>query len=800
MRLRLLSCALTAAVVTFASRAALSDVSEPVAVQVEHFSVSGKGDAELAEQLSDAVRRGLAATGRFTVVRPDLAADIQAAQKRFLREIYDANTAPEPGNLKAARLLLKGRLERRPDGGLRVHLTGVDLSTGEQKRELSTILEVSAADLGMLTSEVAAKITLQVAAAVGVPLDPETTQLLERSLAKAKSAEANTRLDLARFLTRRFVYADLIEAERLLLEAHQLDESSLAVRIELAEVEALLALLGVFEGEAPEAYYRRIRAGLKLAVETWKLEPHSAPNLLAILRLAYFANRTDLIELILEASKKYAPGHPFIVLIEGLRETQTERRLAKLEKTVSLDPTSIEARIHLAEAYSSAGRPVNARAQYLFVLERIEPDHPLALALLSGAEYQRARFTSARDLAARAIKVAPNNVWARRNLALAQAVTRKDPEKDLRLALEGNPELVLTIIPAQNEVNRTANRTFREALGDLRRRWPNHAFLRIEMARTLLESGVASDVAEARNLLAIKSKLGKFTEIYRSDLERQALQLQGAHAEAAAVLRRMLELPGIGPRLRDYLSLSLGQLLLQSESTLGEARGVLRRLVDEGTSDRVRSSAATQLATAYVRADEPDTALGWLDRADKLLEGQPVVSFLRGRVLEIKGDVGGAAEAYSQTLDREPNHANAMKQLGQMLVKSGRVEVGLKTLRRAADLNPQALSSFVELSVKHAGLAKTRAEVEALVAAHFNVADYLDAKAELALTAKDLPVAVNALVDAYNIEPTWPRLQVAVRALAMAGRSAEARQLVGGARTLKLAPAPEYEALLATLP
>jgi Flp pilus assembly protein TadD len=80
--------------------------------------------------------------------------------------------------------------------------------------------------------------------------------------------------------------------------------------------------------------------------------------------------------------------------------------------------------------------------------------------------------------------------------------------------------------------------------------------------------------------------------------------------------------------------------------------------------------------------------------------------FARARQHHQRGELAQAEHFYQQTLQADPNHADAHHMLGVLALQTGRFHVAIASIRKALELNPQAVSYHANLGLAHQALGQ----------------------------------------------------------------------------------------------
>lgn len=146
---------------------------------------------------------------------------------------------------------------------------------------------------------------------------------------------------------------------------------------------------------------------------------------------------------------------------------------------------------------------------------------------------------------------------------------------------------------------------------------------------------------------------------------------------------------------------ALGRVLAETAPGLyrtwyeGEAARVAGRAVALSPTDPEAHHAR---AVASALGDDEGEAVGGLERAASLRPRHYLVWLRLGRGRERAGDVAGAVEAYREAARLAPAYAAPRWQLGNTLLRAGRLEEAFAELRAAAGSRPTLLPYTAELA------------------------------------------------------------------------------------------------------
>lgn len=396
------------------------------------------------------------------------------------------------------------------------------------------------------------------------------------------------------------------------------------------------------------------------------------------------------------------------------------------------------------------------------VAERTRPD---AEAMTAAWEHYRSgRLHLAEQLARRALAKEANDSEAASLLSIVafRAGRMRDAIDWMKRAIAGNPDIA-TLHGNLCEIYRQA--------GEL------------DLALAAGERAVALDPLYAQgfnNLGIVHFERGDFG--YAEDVYRRALDCQDDFAEAhnnlGNALRALRKFDEADAAFQRAISLkpnygeALGNrgAMLRDLGRFDEASAVLRRAV---AAKPQHMEAYTNLALTLRALKRDDDALGILARAVATDPERPEALLLIAQILMERGKMEGALSACRRALKNKPEHAGALNLMGRILrdmedlagsidycrralarkpdapdilnnlgislLESGDLDGAAAALGRAAEIEPGALSTYVnlaaarkfnagdpEIAVLERGLARKRLSDDERVGLHYALGKVYD--------------------------------------------------------------------------
>jgi len=225
----------------------------------------------------------------------------------------------------------------------------------------------------------------------------------------------------------------------------------------------------------------------------------------------------------------------------------------------------------------------------------------------------------------------------------------------------------------------------------------------------------------------------------------------------------------------------LGSALLGLDRT-AEAQVVMNRVFADGSPE-----AHVLLGSMYSRQQQCDEAIQELGKARAVNPKLPLVNFLYGRCLMERSDWAGAAAAFRQELEIDPNHFESNLLLGNLLREEGRHEDALRYLTRAQRLRSSDLTVKYSLGVAYLSLGRmddARPLLEEVAAAAPN---HLPTHMQLAV----LYVRLGRTADAARERAIAARLQKDVDARGVEGGRERLIDLLGTSGAPPVAAPPK---------
>lgn len=402
--------------------------------------------------------------------------------------------------------------------------------------------------------------------------------------------------------------------------------------------------------------------------------PQSAPAQLQQARLematGQLRHAQQRLDALLAAEPKQADA--WLLLAEmAHQEHDDEQAITLYRRALSLRPGLVQAHATLIGLLIARRNGPAAQAQ-VQAMRKALPHHPYTVLLDAQVAYLNADLRRANDLFQSLLKLAPDDPGL---LQPAGALA-------LRLgALE------------------QAERLLQRALAGSTQPGP----LRLLLAQAQLRQGQPGRVLATLQPLVDAPK----AEPEALVLAAQARLLDGDAAGADALFNRVVALNPKDPTVRTAQALSL-HARGQTERALAE----LQAVADTDTG----MVADLALVRLQAQAKHWEAALAAADGLARKQPKQPLPWLLRGQVLQAKGDLGSAREAYEQALQRSAQLPAAVAALARLDVEQGQTDAARRRYQALVDARPGDVAVRLAQADLWRRTGADRAEVAQLLA------------------------------------------------------------------------------------
>ncbi|NNM20523.1 MAG: PEP-CTERM system TPR-repeat protein PrsT [Gammaproteobacteria bacterium] len=215
-------------------------------------------------------------------------------------------------------------------------------------------------------------------------------------------------------------------------------------------------------------------------------------------------------------------------------------------------------------------------------------------------------------------------------------------------------------------------------------------------------------------------------------------------------------------RFRSLLERKPGDLVaLTVLAELAEKRGDLAAGVELLEQARVANPEAIQpllvLGNYYHRAGDKEKAVELAEQAVRVAPDNARSHVLLGTVLLKDKQNEQAIVALQRGIEINPDYGMAHFFLGQAQIATGRAEAGYASLQRAAELETndfRPLAALVAADTKRGDYRKALANADLMIEQHPGRAEPFLLKADVEVSRKDLPAALELLENAVAIKPS----------------------------------------------
>jgi tetratricopeptide (TPR) repeat protein len=366
---------------------------------------------------------------------------------------------------------------------------------------------------------------------------------------------------------------------------------------------------------------------------------------------------TDLLK---KAAEK-SPTAESLLRLAGAYEQMRNFNLAAdtLERALEMNPPNAgEVKHQLGQDLIFAQRYADALKVYEGLVEA-EPTDAQSYLRLSQIHTQLHEYDQAREAAAKARAIEPNDVEIRYNdVSILEAEGRTTD------AIKAMQDILTTTRKGNyNQGERAARITLLERLAALQRE--------ADQPDAAIDS--------YRQIPQLDSNLGGRSSVEIIETYEVARQFSKAEEEANAALKK-------SPDDRELHSAHA--LLVAEMGKTDSGASEVKKMID-GKTDRVMY---LTLADVYDKGKKWNDVAKALDAAEKLSETQEekeYVWFKRGAMYERQKNIDASEKEFRKVLAAEPDHAGALNYMGFMLADRGqRLQEALGLIQKAVDKEP----------------------------------------------------------------------------------------------------------------
>lgn len=220
----------------------------------------------------------------------------------------------------------------------------------------------------------------------------------------------------------------------------------------------------------------------------------------------------------------------------------------------------------------------------------------------------------------------------------------------------------------------------------------------------------------------------------------------------------------VRPKENDVL---LEKLFIEAnrEKILGNTDEAITRYLEVLQKDNDNAAANYELARLYKQEDDYDKAIDRAEKAVDLEEYNLLYNELYSSLLEKQGNFKRAAELYANLTDKYPEKQQLYFDWAYFLSKSGKSDQAIKVynnLEKRIGVKETISMRKYKLYMLSGKDKKASQEIEMLVEAYPNEAEYIIRLANFHASAKDLEKAKALYKKALDIDPTNPTANMAM--------------------------------------
>jgi tetratricopeptide (TPR) repeat protein len=414
-------------------------------------------------------------------------------------------------------------------------------------------------------------------------------------------------------------------------------------------------------------------------------------------------------------------------------------------------PQSTELRDVLVSLYV-AGNDLTKAEEQLQALTRLKPTelrYRKQLALF----YSRAhKLDEAQRVLETAVKDFPKNDDAKLTLVgfLTNQRTREQGEKTLREFIAAAPDdYDLRFGLADLLLHRSAPKEAADVYDEIIRRDGTGAkglLARDQLAAMYLEQGRDDDARKLIDVVLQKSAHDDGALLLRGEMALKRSDPASAVADLRAVLRDQPQ------------SVPIQRMLAQAHLKNGApalAEEALRTAMYESPND---VSVRIELAQLLMQTQRPEQATPILEEAVRKNPSDVRAREALVRTYMAKHDLVAARTAAEDLKTLNPSGAVGFYLAGVIAQQQGRLDDGEKDLDRAVELQPNAidaLGALTKVELDRGKAAQAIARVQKVVDANPKSALPLNLLGEVYIATKNFPGAIDALMRATQVAPTW---------------------------------------------
>lgn len=407
------------------------------------------------------------------------------------------------------------------------------------------------------------------------------------------------------------------------------------------------------------------------------------------------------------------------------------------QAALDIEPDHLGARTKLARIYLFAGAPDRALDMIAPAIDKHPQDAEL-LAVRAAARLQQKNLSGARDDAEQAVHLAPTNEDA---VAVLAGLYRSTGDSDrARVLLEQSIKAIptsvdLRLILAQIYAAQNKNSESEAILVDLVRLKPEDKAHRLRLSQFYARVDQL-DAAERTLREAIKA-------LPADDDVKEALVDFLVQRRSPDVAERELKAMIAADPKNSKLRLDLAAFY-ETNRHPEKAEVVYQALIDSERLGPAGLAARDRLAALHAARGDTDRALELVAEVLAKSPRDDDALFLRGNIMLAQRNPRAAISDLRAVLRDQPNAVGVLRTLARAHLANGEPAIAEETLRNAAEANPKdpALQlEFAQLLIELGKAAQAQPILAALVKAHPQNTDALDAQFRVGMLTKDYATA-----------------------------------------------------------
>jgi tetratricopeptide (TPR) repeat protein len=448
----------------------------------------------------------------------------------------------------------------------------------------------------------------------------------------------------------------------------------------------------------------------------------------------------------LKIDKNFADAH-YALAQTYLHMGALSAAFGELQKTVSLQPSNIKARLDLGNLFLAGNRIDDAQAQATAAMS-LQPNNADVHALNARIAAQKGQKDIALAEIHRALELAPNEATLHETLALLEAgdaAQSTAAEDEMKKAVEldqksVNAKLLLAAFYIRNNRLQDAEQTCWSAVATD----PKNLSARESLVQVILKEG---DQARAEQVLRQASNdLADNPQGVRllADYYAGAGQIDKAKAEFASLAKKY---PKNVPVQIGYV-----HMLLQTKD-MGTAQTVIADLMkNHGKDPQVAVLNGIVLLTNGKANDAVIALQGAVNNAPK----DAFIQFWLGKAALAKGDSGLAEKSFQQVAQLNPRAVDAQVELAGIASQRGDTNMLADVADKTIAANPSFPGAYVwkaEVDLSRKSEDKAEADLKTAMSVAPNNAQAYLMLGEIRFGQKKFPEGVELLEHALQLDP-----------------------------------------------